>query len=99
MLRVNTRARLLHRMAAKLLPPRLTLARTLATDSFLQGNNANYVDEMYNAWRQDPSSVHVSWNAYFKNIETTGSASLAFQAPPTIVSTLALLRRLTLLLT
>lgn len=87
MLRVNTRARLLHRMAAKLLPPRLTLARTLATDSFLQGNNANYVDEMYNAWRQDPSSVHVSWNAYFKNIETTGSASLAFQAPPTIVPT------------
>ncbi|RLV93777.1 2-oxoglutarate dehydrogenase mitochondrial [Spathaspora sp. JA1] len=65
-----------------------TCRRFLATDNFLQGNNSNYVDEMYESWRQDPSSVHVSWNAYFKNIERDNvPPSQAFQAPPTIVPT------------
>ena len=55
-------------------------------DSFLQGNTANYVDEMYIAWKKDPSSVHVSWQAYFKNVETGDMPiSQAFQPPPTIV--------------
>lgn len=64
--------------------------RFLATDTFLQGNNSNYVDEMYDAWRQDPSSVHASWNAYFKNIENDNvQPSKAFQAPPTIVPTVS----------
>ncbi|KAK9471106.1 uncharacterized protein V1510DRAFT_421291 [Dipodascopsis tothii] len=30
-------------------------------DAFLQGNAANYIDEMYDAWRKDPTSVHISW--------------------------------------
>jgi 2-oxoglutarate dehydrogenase E1 component len=56
------------------------------SDSFLQGNTANYVDEMYMSWKQDPSSVHVSWQAYFKNMESGEMpVSRAFQAPPTIV--------------
>ena len=55
-------------------------------DSFLQGNTANYIDEMYMAWKQDPSSVHVSWQAYFKNMEDgTMPISQAFQPPPSIV--------------
>lgn len=59
-----------------------------SSDSFLQTNNATYVDEMYDAWRKDPSSVHVSWNAYFKNIENNNiSPSSAFTAPPTLVPT------------
>lgn len=65
---------------------RITSARLLATDNFLQGNNSNYVDEMYEAWRKDPTSVHTSWNAYFKNIENDNvPPSRAFTAPPTIV--------------
>ncbi|KAI5958364.1 KGD1 [Candida theae] len=61
-----------------------------ATDTFLQGNDANYVDEMYQQWRQDPASVHSSWNAYFTNIEKDGvSPSKAFQAPPTLVPTVS----------
>ncbi|KAK5174236.1 2-oxoglutarate dehydrogenase E1 component [Saxophila tyrrhenica] len=56
------------------------------SDSFLSGNTANYVDEMYMAWKQDPSSVHVSWQAYFKNMESGEMpTSRAFQPPPTIV--------------
>lgn len=33
---------------------------------------------MYLSWKQDPNSVHKSWDAYFK----TGS----YQAPPTLVA-------------
>ncbi|KAI9761481.1 MAG: RNA polymerase II transcription factor B subunit 1 [Chaenotheca gracillima] len=57
-------------------------------DSFLQGNTANYVDEMYMLWKKDPSSVHVSWQVYFRNMEDGDMPiSQAFTPPPTIVPT------------
>ncbi|TGZ78736.1 2-oxoglutarate dehydrogenase, E1 component [Ascodesmis nigricans] len=56
-------------------------------DAFLTGNTANYVDEMYLAWKKDPSSVHISWQVYFRNMEGDGRPEDAFQAPPTIVPT------------
>ena len=28
-----------------------------------------YVDSMYAAWKDDPSSVHVSWHAYFAQVD------------------------------
>lgn len=56
-------------------------------DSFLQGNTANYIDEMYIAWKKDPSSVHVSWQAYFRNMEDGSMpVSRAFQPPPGLIS-------------
>lgn len=56
------------------------------SDSFLQGNTANYVDEMYVQWKRDPESVHVSWQIYFRNMEAGDMpVSQAFQPPPTIV--------------
>ncbi|PLB33314.1 alpha-ketoglutarate dehydrogenase KGD1 [Aspergillus candidus] len=59
-----------------------------ANDSFLSGNTANYIDEMYLAWRKDPSSVHISWQTYFKNMEDGNMpVSQAFQPPPTLVPT------------
>ncbi|KAI8935456.1 2-oxoglutarate dehydrogenase E1 component [Plenodomus lindquistii] len=57
-------------------------------DSFLQGNTANYVDAMYMQWKHDPASVHVSWQVYFRNMESGDMpVSQAFQPPPTIVPT------------
>jgi len=57
-------------------------------DSFLQGNTANYIDEMYMSWKHDPSSVHISWQVYFRNMEEGDMpVSKAFQAPPTIIPT------------
>ncbi|CEP21142.1 KGD1 [Cyberlindnera jadinii] len=63
------------------------IARYYSTtyDSFLSTSNANYVDEMYDAWKKDPSSVHASWNAYFKNLDGNVPASQAFIPPPTLV--------------
>lgn len=75
-----------HRAMARNLA-RTGLARCYATDSFLQSTNTNYVEEMYEAWKQDPSSVHVSWNAYFKNLDSGAAPSSAFVAPPTLVPT------------
>lgn len=57
-------------------------------DNFLQGENANYIDEMYVQYKQDPKSVHVSWQIYFKNMESGNMPiSQAFQPPPNLVPT------------
>ena len=56
------------------------------SDSFLSGNTANYVDEMYMAWKRDPASVHVSWQAYFHNMESGEMPiSRAFTPPPNLM--------------
>lgn len=54
-------------------------------DVFLQGNAASYIEEMYEAWLKDPSSVHLSWQVYFKNIQSGVNPRVAYQPPPTIV--------------
>ncbi|QEL63255.1 2-oxoglutarate dehydrogenase, mitochondrial [Candidozyma auris] len=65
----------------------VSFSRTLATDTFVLSNNSNYIEEMYEAWRQDPKSVHVSWDAYFKNLDSGVAPSAAFSAPPTLIPT------------
>ncbi|KAF8630913.1 hypothetical protein AX17_005271 [Amanita inopinata Kibby_2008] len=66
------------------------LRRELATaqppspnDPFANGTNAYYADEMYRLWRQDPKSVHPSWDVYFTGMENGLPSSQAFQPPPT----------------
>jgi 2-oxoglutarate dehydrogenase E1 component len=56
-----------------------------SNDGFLQGNAANYVEEMYEAWLKDPSSVHLSWQVYFKNMANGVPPSEAYIPPPTIM--------------
>lgn len=56
-----------------------------STDTFLQGAAGNYVAEMFDAWKRDPQSVHVSWRAYFQNMEAGAEPGSAFSAPPTLV--------------
>lgn len=67
--------------------------RTLATpakppspnDQFASGTNGYYVEEMYRLWRQDPKSVHVSWDVYFSGMDKKGLTSpQAFQPPPDV---------------
>ena len=33
---------------------------------FSPGSSGSYVEDMYEAWAHDPSSVHASWDAYFR---------------------------------
>ncbi|TMS38900.1 hypothetical protein L596_005524 [Steinernema carpocapsae] len=55
-------------------------------ESFINGTSSMYVEQMYDSWRSDPSSVHKSWDAYFRNVEAGVAPGQAFQAPPTISS-------------
>ena len=42
---------------------------------------------MYMQWKQDPASVHYSWQVYFHNMESGDMpVSQAFQPPPNIMS-------------
>ena len=56
-----------------------------ASEGFLQGNAANYVDEMYRAWQKDPTSVHISWQTYFRNVAAGVKPGQAFQMPPILL--------------
>lgn len=49
----------------------------------MSGSSGSYVEDTYDAWLKDPTSVHVSWQIYFKNLAKNGSAP-AFVPPPTI---------------
>ena len=66
--------------------PYRAAVRALATaapgqDRFANGTNAYYAEEMYRAWKEDPKSVHVSWDAYFKGLDK-GLGASSFAAPP-----------------
>ncbi|XP_012149390.1 oxoglutarate dehydrogenase Nc73EF isoform X3 [Megachile rotundata] len=56
----------------------------VATEPFLNGNSSSYVEEMYNAWLQDPHSVHVSWDSFFRSSTAGAPPGLAYQAPPSL---------------
>lgn len=91
------RARLpLHTRSAPIPVPSLAL-RHLATatsapslsstDIFANGTNAYYAEEMYRHWRQDPKSVHASWDAYFSGLERGMPSQQIFQpAPGTVIA-------------
>ncbi|XP_054013986.1 2-oxoglutarate dehydrogenase complex component E1 isoform X2 [Hylaeus anthracinus] len=56
----------------------------VATEPFLNGSSSSYVEEMYNAWLQDPNSVHVSWDSFFRSSTAGAGPGLAYQAPPSL---------------
>ena len=68
--------------------------RTLATaatppspnDPFANGTNAYYAEEMYRHWKQDPKSVHASWQTYFSGMEHGLPSAEAFQPPPGLIA-------------
>ncbi|KAF5288848.1 hypothetical protein FQA39_LY03727 [Lamprigera yunnana] len=50
-------------------------------EPFLNGSSGAYVEDMYNAWLKDPSSVHASWDSFFRNSAQGGRG---YQAPPSL---------------
>jgi len=61
-------------------------AVSVKAESFVNGTNAAYVEDMYLSWMEDPKSVHASWNAYFKQVQAGAAPGAAFQAPPSLAS-------------
>ena len=54
------------------------------TDNFVNGTSAVYVDQQYDLWKNEPTSVHASWRAYFENVDI--EANEPYQQPPSLGS-------------
>ncbi|TRM61105.1 thiamine diphosphate-binding protein [Schizophyllum amplum] len=54
-------------------------------DPFANGTNAYYAEEMYRLWKQDPNSVHASWNVYFSGMAKGLPSQQAFTPPPRLL--------------
>lgn len=57
-----------------------------SNDSFATGNNAYYAEEMYRLWKEDPASVHPSWNVYFSGMSKGMRSEDAFRPPPSLLN-------------
>uniref|UniRef100_A0AAF5PIJ3 2-oxoglutarate dehydrogenase, mitochondrial n=3 Tax=Wuchereria bancrofti TaxID=6293 RepID=A0AAF5PIJ3_WUCBA len=57
-------------------------ATSVKEEPFMNGTSTVYIEQMYEAWRQSPTSVHSSWNAYFQNVERSLPPGQAYSAPP-----------------
>lgn len=61
--------------------------------SFLAGSNIAYIEEQYEHWQADPTSVHSSWQLYFNNISKGIECKDAYQIAPTLGLTASDLER------
>ncbi|CAK5075418.1 unnamed protein product [Meloidogyne enterolobii] len=39
----------------------------VAAEPFMNGSSGIYIEQMYESWLHDKSSVHKSWDAYFSS--------------------------------
>lgn len=67
------------RPQAVALATRNTPATSVSAEPFMNGSSSVYIEQMYENWRQDPGSVHASWDAYFRNVEAGAAPGQAFQ--------------------
>lgn len=94
LLAATTRLRLARPSSVPIGPWSALTARHLSTtppsgpphpfDSFLNGNSAPYIEDMYHAWKANPESVHASWQSVFKRMDGGALPGQAFAPPPTI---------------
>ena len=53
-----------------------------SAEPFLNGSSSSYVEEMYESWRADPSSVHKSWQIFFARTEGGAGPGEAHESVP-----------------
>lgn len=58
------------------------VANRVTHEPFLNGSSSVYVEEMYDAWLQDPKSVHKSWDTFFRNASANAEPGLAHHKSP-----------------
>ena len=79
-LQQNIKNRFRNRLSYKTLSSRY-FTSDITDHNFANGTNAAYIDAMYHEWNNDPSSVHKSWDIYFR--------SGSYVSPPTLTSDLS----------
>nr|XP_039273817.1 2-oxoglutarate dehydrogenase, mitochondrial-like isoform X1 [Styela clava] len=60
------------------------VAAAAKAEPFLSGSSSVYVEDMYESWLQDPSTVHKSWDVYFRNVNSGALPGEAYQRPPSL---------------
>ena len=50
--------------------------------SFLQGHNAEYIEQLYARWAKDPAAVDAGWQQFFKELGDAGADAEAEAAGP-----------------
>ncbi|CAI4227877.1 unnamed protein product [Auanema sp. JU1783] len=68
---------------------RQSAATAVKHEPFMNGSSSIYIEQMYEAWRTNPTSVHASWDAYFRNVEAGAGPGQAFAPVPHAGSTVA----------
>lgn len=53
-------------------------------ESFVTGAGGAYVEDLHEMWKEDPDSVHVSWKAFFENLEDGDTPGEANALPPSL---------------
>ncbi|THD22927.1 2-oxoglutarate dehydrogenase mitochondrial [Fasciola hepatica] len=53
-------------------------------EPFINGTSSHYIEDIYEAWRNDPSSVHKSWDIYFRGVTSGAKFGEAYTPPPTL---------------
>ncbi|KAJ8317938.1 hypothetical protein KUTeg_003029 [Tegillarca granosa] len=74
----------IRRSSSKAGKPGRNYASQAAAEPFLSGSSSVYVEEMYSSWLKDPSSVHKSWDVYFRQASQGVQPGQAFVRPPTL---------------
>ena len=59
----------------------MSCSSSVAAEPFLNGSSSVYVEQMYEHWKKDPQSVHVSWDSFFRNVDSGMGPGIAFQKP------------------
>jgi 2-oxoglutarate dehydrogenase E1 component len=60
-----------------------------SANSFLNGSSTTYVEEIYQAWQQDPKSVHKSWDIYFRTDAVSAPPPTLGQQPQAPAATVS----------
>ncbi|OON21930.1 oxoglutarate dehydrogenase (succinyl-transferring), E1 component [Opisthorchis viverrini] len=59
-------------------------AKRVFKEPFLNGTSSNYLEDIYQAWLENPSSVHKSWDIYFRRVAAGAAPGEAYIPPPTL---------------
>ncbi|KAI1715416.1 transketolase, pyrimidine binding domain-containing protein [Ditylenchus destructor] len=57
---------------------------SVAAEPFLNGSSGVYIEKMYESWRQDPATVHKSWDVFFTNVDAGARPGQAFEPVPAL---------------
>ncbi|KAF6777752.1 hypothetical protein AHF37_02848 [Paragonimus kellicotti] len=68
----------------RLISSSATRYQLASKEPFLNGTSSNYIEDIYEAWLQNPASVHKSWDVFFRGVNAGAPPGEAYVAPPTL---------------